>query len=283
MEPILMVWKKTWKSGAAIGNSDLSLGTGIVMRMVLFIVMYIVGTLMVIRYAETVKKNKERSVIAGCTGIKDLRSGKEESGALPLNRRRVISLIIFGLMVLIIVLGYIPWSSIQLSDGKTMYDVVNYPAMWMMDHVPALGNFLGADKFTYLGDWYFDEFSIVFLIGSVLVALVNRMTLKDFVDNFIQGCCDLCSLTIIVAVSRGVSEIMGSSTEGMGITFVYWIQSALQDVPVLLTFWSDFFLLEQAPLPVLPCRYLALLQWLCLRVLRSVPRPDRCSLFLPLR
>lgn len=216
----------------AIGNSDLSLGTGIVMRMVLFIVMYIVGTLMVIRYAETVKKNKERSVIAGCTGIKDLRSGKEESGALPLNRRRVISLIIFGLMVLIIVLGYIPWSSIQLSDGKTMYDVVNYPAMWMMDHVPALGNFLGADKFTYLGDWYFDEFSIVFLIGSVLVALVNRMTLKDFVDNFIQGCCDLCSLTIIVAVSRGVSEIMGSSTEGMGITFVYWIQSALQDVPV---------------------------------------------------
>ncbi|MFR7944987.1 hypothetical protein [Sellimonas intestinalis] len=41
---------------AAIGNSDLSLGTGIVMRMVLFIVMYIVGTLMVIRYAETVKK-----------------------------------------------------------------------------------------------------------------------------------------------------------------------------------------------------------------------------------
>lgn len=217
---------------AAIGNSDLSLGTGIVMRMVLFIVMYIVGTLMVIRYAETVKKNKERSVIAGCTGIKDLRSGKEESGALPLNKRRVISLIIFGLMVLIIVLGYIPWSSIQLSDGKTMYDVVNYPAMWMMDHVPALGNFLGADKFTYLGDWYFDEFSIVFLIGSVLVALVNRMTLKDFVDNFIQGCCDLCSLTIIVAVSRGVSEIMGSSTEGMGITFVYWIQSALQDVPV---------------------------------------------------
>ena len=150
------------RSVAAIGNSDLSLGTGIVMRMVLFIVMYIVGTLMVIRYAETVKKNKERSVIAGCTGIKDLRSGKEESGALPLNRRRVISLIIFGLMVLIIVLGYIPWSSIQLSDGKTMYDVVNYPAMWMMDHVPALGNFLGADKFTYLGDWYFDEFSIVF-------------------------------------------------------------------------------------------------------------------------
>jgi uncharacterized ion transporter superfamily protein YfcC len=124
-----------------------------------------------------------------------------------------------------------------------MYDVVNYPAMWMMDHVPALGNFLGADKFTYLGDWYFDEFSIVFLIGSVLVALVNRMTLKDFVDNFIQGCCDLCSLTIIVAVSRGVSEIMGSSTEGMGITFVYWIQSALQDVPV----WA-FILVGLLPL-----------------------------------
>ena len=136
----------------------------------------------------------------------------------------------------------------------------------MMDHVPALGNFLGADKFTYLGDWYFDEFSIVFLIGSVLVALVNRMTLKDFVDNFIQGCCDLCSLTIIVAVSRGVSEIMGSSTEGMELhlytgfraRFKMFRSGHLLWLPLLLTFWSDFFLLEQAPLPVLPCRYLAL-------------------------
>lgn len=135
-------------------------------------------------------------------------------------------------MILMIVIGYIPWSAIELSGGKTMYDVVNYPAMWLMENIPALGNFLGADQFTYFGDWYFDEFSIVFLIGAVIVAWIDRMSLKEFTDNFIQGCCALCSLTIIVAVSRGVSQIMRNSTEGMGITFVYWIQNMLDGVPV---------------------------------------------------
>lgn len=217
---------------AAIGNPELSLGTGILMRMVLFVVMYIVGTIMVIQYAEGVKKDKSRSVIANCANINDLTTKKSENETVPLTKKRIWSLIVFGVMILVIVIGYIPWSSIALSDGRTMYDVVNYPAVWLMENAPALGNFLGADTFTYFGDWYFDEFSIVFVIGSVLVALINRMSLKDFTSNFIQGCCDLCSLTIIVAVSRGVSQIMGSSTEGMGITFVYWIQNALNGVPV---------------------------------------------------
>lgn len=216
---------------AAIGNPELSLGTGIVMRMVLFVAMYVVGTVMVIRYAEGVRKNPINSVISGCEGINDLTT-KKTGETVELTKKRMLELAVFGVMILVIVIGYIPWSSIQLSDGRTMYDVVNYPAIWLMENVPALGNFLGADKFTYFGDWYFDEFSIVFLIGSVIVAWIDRMSLKEFTDNFIQGCCDLCSLTVIVAVSRGVSQIMGTSTEGMGITFVYWIQNMLNGVPV---------------------------------------------------
>lgn len=216
---------------AAIGNPDLSLGTGITMRIVLFVVMYIVGTVMVIKYAEGVKKDRSRSVIANCPDINDLTQNKS-SEDVKLDKKRIFSLVVFGIMILVIVLGYIPWSSIELSGGKTMYDVVNYPAIWLMDKAPALGNFLGADKFTFLGDWYFDEFSIVFLIGSVVIAWINRMSMKKFTTTFIQGCSDLCSLTVIVAVSRGVSEIMGDNTQGMGITFVYWIRDLIQGVPV---------------------------------------------------
>ena len=57
---------------------------------------------------------------------------------------------------------------------------MNYPAMWMMDHVPALGNFLGAESLLIWETGTLMNF-LVFLIGLVLVALVNRMTLKDFV------------------------------------------------------------------------------------------------------
>ena len=45
-------------------------------------------------------------------------------------------------MILVIVLGYIPWSAIPVGD-HTMYEVVNAPAMWLTENVPWLGNLLG--------------------------------------------------------------------------------------------------------------------------------------------
>ena len=158
-----------------------------------------------------------------------------------------------------------------------MYDVVNYPAVWLMENAPALGNFLGADKFTYFGDWYFDEFSIVFLIGAVIVALIDRMSLKDFTSNFIQGCGDLCS------VSRGVSQIMGTSSQGIGITFVYWIQNMLSDVPVwgfVIAAVVAYILIGLLPLGTssasgITMPVLGAVAWLCLPAAPSAPKSAR--------
>lgn len=113
-----------------------------------------------------------------------------------------------------------------------MYEVVNAPAMWLTENVPWLGNLLGTDTFTYLGDWYFDEFSIVFLIGAIIVAVINKMSHKVFVKEFVHGAADLLGMTFVVSISRGVSLTMGSSTSGMGVTFVYWIRNLLQGVPI---------------------------------------------------
>lgn len=216
---------------AAIGNDNLSLGTGIAMRMLIFVVLYALGAYLVIRYAEKVKKDKTKSYLYGVEGINTLSAHQDDTQFPELNKKRKWSLIVFGLMIFIIVLGYIPWSAIPFGE-QSMYEIVNGPAMWMMANVPALGNFLGADSFTYLGDWYFDEFSIVFLIGAVVVAVINKMTQKEFVRNFVRGAADLVGLTVVVSISRGISMIMGSSTSGMSVTFVYWIRSILEGVPV---------------------------------------------------
>ena len=84
---------------------------------------------------------------------------------------------------------------------------------------------------SYLGDWYFDEFSIVFLIGSVIVAVINKMSQDEFVSEFVRGASELISLTFVISVSRGISLIMGDSSSGMSITFVYWIRNALANIP----------------------------------------------------
>ena len=83
-----------------------------------------------------------------------------------------------------------------------MYDVVNAPASWLGEHVPFIGHLLGTAGFTYLGDWYFDEFSIVFLIGSVIVAVINKMSQDEFVSEFVRGASELISLTFVISVSH---------------------------------------------------------------------------------
>ncbi|MDL2248577.1 hypothetical protein LJB89_02660 [Tyzzerella sp. OttesenSCG-928-J15] len=216
---------------AAIGNDNLSLGTGIAMRMLIFVVLYVIGTIMVLKYAETVKANKSKSALANFDDINTL-TNQDESAQLPeMNKKRAWSLVVFGVMILVIVIGYIPWHAIPAGE-QTMYEVINAPAIWLMENVPALGNFLGADTFTYWGDWYFDEFSIVFLIGTIVVAVINGIHHKKFASIFVKGAADLVGLTLVVSISRGVSIIMGSSSSGMSVTFVYWIRSLLEGVPV---------------------------------------------------
>ena len=67
---------------AAIGNPDLSLGTGIAMRMLLFVVLYIVGAFLIIRYAEKVKKDKTKSALYGLDNINTL-SAKSDISQFP--------------------------------------------------------------------------------------------------------------------------------------------------------------------------------------------------------
>ncbi len=214
---------------AAINNPDLGMGNGILLRMTIFVVLQIVGTITVLRYANSVKKDPKKSIVAD---LKDVNTLHNEEDTLPaMNKRRAWSLVVYITCIVCTVIGYVPWYNINLANGKTMYDVINYPQTWIMETLPAIGNFIGADVFTPWGDWYFDEYSTVFLIGAVLVMLINKISLEEFVSTFVSGAKDLLGVCLVLSVAKGLSIIMGTKTSGMSVTFVYWIQGALNDVP----------------------------------------------------
>lgn len=215
---------------SVLDNPNLSLGSGIGMRLLLFVVMLIVGIFLVVRYANKVKFDAANSVVYGVDNIKTLVS-TETKEMPPLTKKRKASLIIFILMILIIAMGYIPWSSIAISDGKTMYDLINYPLVFLSTHVPFIGNLLGASSTTWLGDWYFDEFSIVFMIGTFIIAFINKVPEKDFAREYIRGCEELFGCVLVLSIAKGVTVLMGTNTAGMNITFVYWLQKFLSSVP----------------------------------------------------
>ncbi len=214
---------------AAINNENLSMGNGIILRMVLFVALQILGTFLVLRYANAVKKDPSKSVLADLDDVETLVS---KEGALPeMNKQRAWSLGIYIACIVASVIGYVPWYNINLANGNTMYDVVNAPQNWLMDTLPALGNFIGADAFTPWGDWYFDEYSTIFLLGAVLMLFINKMTIDEWTSAFIDGAKDLLGVSLVLSVAKGLSILMGSRSYGMSVTFVYWIQGGLSGIP----------------------------------------------------
>lgn len=208
---------------AAIGNPELSLGSGIVLRIILFIALYVVALIYVLKYANKVKKNKADSMIAD---LKDINTLTEENAKLPdLNRKRLLSVIVFIFIVVLLIVGYIPWFEFGLGE------IVNAPIV-ALGNIPILGDILGAKNITPFGEWYFNEFSFLFFVGSFLLMIINRIKETEFFRIFLEGSKDILGVVIILGIARGISIIMGSKTAGMSVTLVYWISEALSSVPL---------------------------------------------------
>lgn len=214
---------------SAIGNEELSMGDGILLRLVLFVVLLAMGVVMVTRYAAKVKRDPKASCVAHLDDINTRVDGDNAAAEVKMTGRQKAALVVFGIMVLICVIGYIPWDAIPMGNG-TAFDLINGLQYKMQGTF--IGNLLGANNFCELGWWYFNEFSCVWLIGAVVVGVIAKIPEKTFVSVFTSGCKDLMGVVLVLATARGISIFMGSKTYGMSITFIYWIQKLLTGVPL---------------------------------------------------
>ncbi len=56
--------------------------------------------------------------------------------------------------------------------------------------------------------WWFLEMTTLFFVSSLIVAIVERIDEKSFVNEFINGARDLLGVAIIVGIARGVTMLM---------------------------------------------------------------------------
>lgn len=210
---------------AAVNNPELTLGSGLVLRAITFIVLYVIATIMMIKYGSAVKADKTKSVLYGEENIKESAGGEE----LPeMNRKRFWSMMTFIIMVILMLIGYIPWKEI---GGDGVYNAINMP-FTLLEGVPYFGDIIGAQYFTRFGDWGFTEFTALFLLGSFVLLIINKMKSEDFIKHFFSGAQDLLGVVFVLAISRGIAIVMGSSTSGMSVTFIYWISNAISGIPL---------------------------------------------------
>lgn len=164
----------------------------IILGAILWITSLIAAVFYVMRYAKKVKEDTGRSLLSPSekeAGQKIYgRKNREEDGKFTGKQKLVLA--IFGISFLIMVISLIPWENfgINLFVGKTEF----------LTGVP-------------FGEWYFRELQAWFLVCSIVIAIVYRMPEREAASAFVAGAADMVGVALVIAVSRGISVIMGNT------------------------------------------------------------------------
>ena len=176
-------------TGIAAGFAGVSLGEGIVLRILQWIVFEGAAIWFVMAYAARVKRDPTRSVVGVGAGTLHVSGGE----AVPLTGRRKVILTVFALVFLAMIYGVIP------------FDEMGLP-------LPALG-------------WWFPELSALFLVGGVVIGLIDHLGEAEIADTYVAGCADLLGVAFIIGISRGITVLMNDG--GITDTVLHWGENAL--------------------------------------------------------
>ena len=190
-----------------------SQGVIILVAVVLWLTTYAISTAFVLAYAKKVKKDKGSTILSLREQQKmEKKYGKTEiADDVKLTGKQKVTLILFALTFLIMIIGFIPWGEF----GITFFD-----------------GFTGWLTGSSLGNWYFNESALWFLIMAIIIGVVNGMKEKKFVDTFVDGADDMVGVILIIAVARGASVLM--KTTYLDNYIIYNAAELLKDVPGFL-------------------------------------------------
>ena len=176
-------------TGIAAGFAGVSLGEGIVLRLLEWVAFEAAAIWFVMAYAAKVKKNPSKSVVG--VGAGKIQVSMDQQ--VPFTAKRKVIMALFTLTFLIMVYAVVPFDEMGLS-------------------LPALG-------------WWFPELSALFLVAGVVIGLIDRMSEEELVETYVAGCADLLGVAFIIGISRGITVLMndGAITD----TVLHWGEQAL--------------------------------------------------------
>lgn len=219
-------------TGVASQSLNISPGDGLFPRLILLVITTAVSIIYVMRYANKIKQDPSKSLVFSQREA-DLNEFSISSNDTDneMTKRQKAVLWIFGLTFIIMVIGLVPWSSIN--ENWTFFDSAT---KWLTG-IPFLGSFLGHDMAPF-GTWYFSEMTMLFLFMSVVVMFIFKMKESDFIDSFLNGMNEFLSVAIVIAVARGIQVVMNDGN--ITATVLHAGEQGLQHLPggifIVLTF-----------------------------------------------
>ena len=192
-----------FSTGIASGFAGTTIGDGLLLRIFFFIILETVGIIYVTRYAKKVKADPSKSLIYDMKeeNEKYFQTSTEGLEEQEMTKKQKNVLWIFAISFAIMVIGVIPWAS---KFNITIFEDINNA----LYSIPVIGNILG--NMVPLGDWWFGEMSLVFLIASIIIGFYCHIPENEFLSTFMEGAKELLEVSLIIGVSRGITSVMNA-------------------------------------------------------------------------
>ena len=204
-------------STAADAGVAINSGTIMLLGAILWISSYLVALFFVLRYAKKVKTDKG-STFLSLQEQEDMKTlNVNTSEDVKLSGKQKAVLVLFAISFVIMICGFIPWVDLGVIDP----DVADAGTHWSA--------FLTGNCFGY---WWFNDGTTWFLIMSIIIAVVARMSEKEYIDHFISGAGGMMSVVLVIAVARGAKVIM--STTGLDVWILDTCARLLEGVSATL-------------------------------------------------
>jgi uncharacterized ion transporter superfamily protein YfcC len=191
--------------GVASGEAGVSIGDGIALRLVLWVVLTAMSTAWVVRYAQRVRANPELSIVKDdpiddedeVDAAVDAETDGDAALEGPLTGVQKVVLVITAATFGLLIFSVIPWSSIlgattSAAEYDTVHQTATEPYWWELG-------------------WWFPQLSMLFVLSAVLIGVVARMGEKRLVGLMTAGVGDMVGPAIVIVLARGVAVLLNNT------------------------------------------------------------------------
>ncbi|HEX6027300.1 MAG TPA: hypothetical protein VFZ00_35195 [Solirubrobacter sp.] len=170
-------------TGVASDAAGISVGDGIGLRIVMWVVLVSTAIGYVLWYCRRVRANPSRSIVGISTEDADASRGPAAE-VPPLTRDQRVILVIFALAFVIMIYGFVPWDDVM----DTIFGT-DWP-------LPTFSHF------------YFEEATTLFLVFAVIIGVIGRLGEEKLVNTIVSGAGEFIGAALIIVFARAVTVVM---------------------------------------------------------------------------
>lgn len=186
-------------TGIASGFVGVSIGDGLLLRILILVVGLVIGIIYVMRYGERVRKDPKTSIVYEQfeENKKHFAFENEGDSKIILTGKQKVSLTLFVVTFLVMIYSVIPFEDLGIT------------------FIPTLG-------------WWFPQLSALFFVSAVIIGVLYRFKESEIVHHFVNGAAEMVGVALIIGLSRGITIIMNNGL--ITDTILYWGERALTGV-----------------------------------------------------